>query len=113
MCNENKSKSEYEIYEAVLSSQNNAYMSNIEFTRRPLKNSLYEHRTLFPKPNKKSTNCTQLANYIWKLYHKDDKYLIKWNIIRQIKNKFKPNYVLIKQPRKTIHREYLQMRNPK
>ena len=67
----NKCKSEKVIYEAIVSSEKNEKMSYIGSTRRPFKNRLYEHRASFPKPNKKKpTNCTQLANYIWKLYKK-------------------------------------------
>ena len=64
----NKCKSKNVIYEAVVSSENNYDMPYIESTPRPFKNRLYEHRTSFPKPNKKKpTNCTQLANYLKKL----------------------------------------------
>ena len=89
----NKCKSENVIYEAIVTSvKNDEKMSYIGSTRRPFKNRLYEHRASFPKPSKKKpTNCTQLANYIWKLYNKGEKYTIEWKILRQANSKFKPN----------------------
>ena len=46
------------------------------------------------KPNKKKpTNCTQLANYIWKLNEKDEKYTIEWKTLRQTSNRFKPSFM--------------------
>ena len=66
-------------------------MSYIGSPRRPFKNGLYEYRTSFPKPNKKNhTNCTQLANYLWKLC---EKYTIKRKRVIQINSKFKPNFI--------------------
>ena len=66
-------------------------MSNIGSTLRPFKNRLYEQRTPLPKPNKKKlTNCTQLANYLWKLF---EKYTIKRKTIRQVNSNFKPNFI--------------------
>ena len=69
-------------------------MSYIGSTRRPFKSRLYEYRTSTPKSKKKKpTNCTQLTNYQWKLYKKDEKYTIKWKINRQTNSKFKPNFM--------------------
>ena len=69
-------------------------MSYIGFARRPFKNILYEHRASFLKPSKKKpTNCTQLANHIWKLYNKGEKYTVEWKILRQTNSRFKPNFL--------------------
>ena len=69
-------------------------MSYIGFARRPFKNRLYEHRASFLKPSKKKpTNCTQLANHIWKLYNKGEKYTVEWKILRQTNSRFKPNFL--------------------
>ena len=91
---DNKCKSENVIYEATVSSENNDDMIYIGSTKRPFKNRLYEHRASFPKPNKiKPANCTRLTNYIWKLHEKNINYKISWKIIKQIRCKFKPNYM--------------------
>lgn len=90
----NKCKLENVIYEAIVSSEKNEKMSYIGSTRRHFKNRLYEHRASFPKPNKKKpTNCTQLANYMWKLYEKGEKYTVEWKILRQTKSRLKPNFM--------------------
>ena len=86
-----KCKSENIIYKYVVSFEKNYDMSYIGSPRRPFKNGLYEYRTSFPKPNKKNhTNCTQLANYLWKLC---EKYTIKRKRVIQINSKFKPNFM--------------------
>ena len=86
-----KCKSENIIYKYVVSFEKNYDMSYIGSPRRPFKNGLYEYRTSFPKPNKKNhTNCTQLANYLWKLC---EKYTIKRKRVIQINSKFKPNFI--------------------
>ena len=90
----NKCKSEKVIYESIVSSEKNKSMSYIGSIQKPFKNRSYEHKTSFPKPNqKKPTNCTQLANYIWKLYEKDEKYTIEWKILKQTNSRFKPNFM--------------------
>ena len=73
----NKCNSENEIYKAVVPSEKNYNMSYIGSTQRPFKNKLYEHRKSFPKHKKKrATNCTQFANYMWKLCEKIEKLII-------------------------------------
>ena len=57
------------IYRATVTSGSNDVKQYIDSTSRNFKRRLYEHRASFPSNTRlvKPKNCTELANYIWKL----------------------------------------------
>ena len=73
------------IYRATITSGPNDIKRYIGSTSRSFKRRLYEHRTSFPSNTRlsKPKNCTELANYLWKLKDKNTEFNIKWEILHR------------------------------
>ena len=70
------------IYSATFTHSPNNIKEYIGSTSRRFKKRLYEHKPSFPSKilQSKPRNCTELANYLWKLRDNNTRYEIKWKI---------------------------------
>ena len=80
------------IYSATVTHGSNDIKEYIGSTSRRFKKRFYEHKSSFPSDTKQSKprNCTELANYLWKLRGNNIQYKIKWNILHHTKTSINP-----------------------
>ena len=85
----NKCLTKNTIYEAKITPENGDPKIYIGSTRRTFKPRFNEYKNSFPKPNRtKPLHCTKLANYLWDLRHKNNKYKVSWKILKRTNSKY-------------------------
>ena len=79
---EGKCQTKNVIYRASVTA-NNIEKYYVGSTSRRFRRRYYEHKASFPNDVKiiKPRNCTELANYIWKLHNERKQYDVKWEIL--------------------------------